>query len=622
MRLNIGQKGFLIVALPLSFQFFFVAVFIATVMEDLKTIEQEEHAKSVLTCLNSIRRYTEEGVMSLARFKSSRDDKDMQAYENLVSKAPIEVAKLKSVVQKHADELRIAERIEYESKKAIAVLSECKANFAEQNQFIAFEDMPRLFKTGMRLKQYVDLLAEKYMVLDARATATQKLRAERLLSLLLLGIVVNVVITIILAKYYATNIAKRLMALAQNSERFAKGLELHPQLSGSDEIHDLDVSFRKMAADLLSAQQEQKELTAAALSSEERTRSVIENMPLGIIIIDQNNNVESLNPMAQQMFQWADDVRGQPLIELLPENPVQKSVKATNEIRRTNFPGRSTESSKDSTAKRKNGDTFPAEIAVSKYSTEEGKHFLLTVQDVTERHEMERFKREFVSMVSHDLRTPLTAVQGTLDLLDEDTYGEINATGHKRLKVAGESVDRLINLINDLLDIEKLEAGKMRIEQKRSPLDKILGHSVESVRMFAENAEVELEWNEQCNLYVNADSERIVQVVVNLLSNAVKFSPAGSTVKVSCCTSEHDMVKVSVIDQGRGIPREHLNSLFERFKQVKASDGARKKGTGLGLAICKAIVEGHGGKISVTSEEGKGSVFFFTIPLYSGTADN
>ncbi len=615
VKLSIGQKGLLIVAVPLAFQVVFVAIFLATVIDDLHKVEQEEHAKSVLTCLNNIRRYTEEGAISLARYKSTRDEADMAAYDALVENSPIELAKLKKVVKNHPDELKIADMIDYECKKSIDVLAECKENFASGNQFIALSDMPRLFKSGIKVKRCVDMLAQRYTGVEARASREQKERARRMLAFLCAGIFLNVVITIFLGRYFAVNISKRLGILSQNSERLAKGEELFEQISGSDEIQSLDLSFRKMAAQLKAAQDEQKQLTQVALANEELIRAVIENMPIGIIIIDDEHNIESLNPRAEQMFACSSNqVKGRPLLELLPDNPAQKAMKTTNEFKRGEILNPSSRVSSDSNAKRLNGEEFSAEIAVSKFSNQQGKHFLVTVQDVTERQEMERLKREFVSMVSHDLRTPLTAVQGTLDLLDEDTYGEITEQGHKRVKVAGESIDRLINLINDLLDIEKMEAGKMRLEAKACSLKKIINQSVESVRTIAENAGVILEWKDTVDNYVFADEDRVVQVLVNLLSNAVKFSAAAAIVKVE--TQENgNMISVSVIDQGRGIPAEYVNSLFERFKQVKASDGARKKGTGLGLAISRAIVESHGGKIQVTSEPGVGSTFSFTLPM-------
>ncbi|CAN5286593.1 hypothetical protein BH10CYA1_BH10CYA1_27880 [soil metagenome] len=220
-------------------------------------------------------------------------------------------------------------------------------------------------------------------------------------------------------------------------------------------------------------------------------------------------------------------------------------------------------------------------------------------------------KKEMVAMVSHDLRTPLTSVQGSLTLLSAGVYGELSERALKEVTVAETNTSRLINLINDLLDIERMEAGKLEMTLRQTFVSQIVEQTSAALDSFAKQNKVELDLPET-GLSINADGERLVQVLINLVSNAIKFSPVGSTVAV---TAEKlaDCVEFKVIDQGRGIPPEFIDSVFERFQQVKKSDAGRK-GTGLGLAICKAIIDGHGGTIGVTSKVGVGSQFWFRIP--------
>jgi signal transduction histidine kinase len=228
--------------------------------------------------------------------------------------------------------------------------------------------------------------------------------------------------------------------------------------------------------------------------------------------------------------------------------------------------------------------------------------------------EIERLKQEFVSMVSHDLRSPLTSLQVTLDLLGDGTYGQLNETGQKRIEAASKSAVRLIGLINDLLDLEKMESGMMNLEIEAVRVTDLFEQAIAGVCGFAEQQGVILD---QCpsNTIIKGDSERLVQVVVNLLSNAIKFSPAGSKIYLKEESTTNSMCRISVVDGGRGIPEAFRKQIFERFRQVKESDGQRKKGTGLGLPICKAIVQLHGGEIGVESQEGKGSTFWFSVPL-------
>lgn len=230
-----------------------------------------------------------------------------------------------------------------------------------------------------------------------------------------------------------------------------------------------------------------------------------------------------------------------------------------------------------------------------------------------QRAEMEKLKQEFMSMVSHDLRSPLTSLQVFFDLIRDGAYGDLNNQGLERLERAKDSTSRLIKLINDLLDAEKLEAGKLTVLRDKVNYDEVIDQAVEDLRGMAEQHGVKLSAR-RAFIEINADRDRLIQVLVNLISNAIKFSPPGAEIEVSAQVSDRSLV-TRVKDQGRGVPDKYKESIFERYKQVKRSDQIKKGGTGLGLAICKAIVEEHGGKVGVDSEEGKGSTFWFSIPL-------
>ncbi len=227
--------------------------------------------------------------------------------------------------------------------------------------------------------------------------------------------------------------------------------------------------------------------------------------------------------------------------------------------------------------------------------------------------ELEEIKQQFVAMVSHDLRTPLTSIKGFLELLAGGVYGDLNETGEHRAGLAQRNITRLISLINDLLDYEKLQSGKFSLDCREIDVASPISRSLDALRFFAEKEEVELV-TEETQLKAYADEERLVQILVNLISNSVKFSPKGGKVTVTAVKKEN-FVEFNVIDQGRGVPKNLQDAIFERFKQVKTTDATEKGGTGLGLPICKALVECHNGIIGVDSEEGKGSRFWFTIPV-------
>jgi len=224
----------------------------------------------------------------------------------------------------------------------------------------------------------------------------------------------------------------------------------------------------------------------------------------------------------------------------------------------------------------------------------------------------EATKREFVQMISHDLRTPLTAILGTFELLSSGAYGTLSERGQTRVVDAERESERLIGMINELLDIDKLESGNMQLLCENVELQPILRRAVEAVTVIADNRKLKLDVTEE-NPIVHVDTDRIVQILINLLGNAVKYSPEGGVVSVRT-TNEKDFVRIDIIDQGPGIPKKDKKAIFERFKQIEGEEYKRSGSSGLGLAICKALVEGHGGIIAVDSEVGHGSRFWFTVP--------
>lgn len=238
------------------------------------------------------------------------------------------------------------------------------------------------------------------------------------------------------------------------------------------------------------------------------------------------------------------------------------------------------------------------------------------LEDITRRKEAERVKDEFVSVVGHELRTPLTSIRGSLGLLEGGVVGELPPEATHMLATAVSNTDRLVRLINDILDLERIDSGRDNAQFGTVPAAVLIEQAVEVVEAFAAEAGVELRVAARPAeaIEVTANADRIVQALTNLLGNAIKFSPAGGIVTV---TAERDRGRAlfSVRDQGRGIPPDRIESIFERFSQVDASDAREKGGTGLGLSIARGIVEQHGGRIWAQSGgPGEGTAFFFTLP--------
>lgn len=241
-----------------------------------------------------------------------------------------------------------------------------------------------------------------------------------------------------------------------------------------------------------------------------------------------------------------------------------------------------------------------------------------TAQDVTEQRMVERMKDEFVSVISHELRTPLTSIRGALGLLAGGAVGPLPAKAQRMADVALNSSQRLVRLVNDILDVEKMAAGKLELDLSTVPVTELVAAAIEEMRAMADQAGVTVVASPTSEV-VLADRDRLLQTLTNLISNAIKFSPSGASVTVAASAPPVEaggrrLVQFDISDQGSGIPEDKLETIFDRFTQADASDTRAKQGTGLGLPICRGIVEQHGGRIWATSVVGEGTTFSFTVP--------
>lgn len=237
---------------------------------------------------------------------------------------------------------------------------------------------------------------------------------------------------------------------------------------------------------------------------------------------------------------------------------------------------------------------------------------LVVIRDMSERHKIDRIKDEFIAMVSHELRTPLTAIRGALGILDSGVLQNRPDKAQHMLNVSLSNTDRLIRLVNDILNLERLASGKVKLAKEVCPVSQLIQQATEAVESLALEANITIH-NDVIPVAVWAAPDAIVQTLVNLLSNAIKFSPLDSHIWIRVDWHSPTTVRFAVADQGRGIPTSQCQVVFDRFQQVDRSDAHQWGGTGLGLAICKNIITQHGGDIWVESTLGEGSTFYFTL---------
>lgn len=351
---------------------------------------------------------------------------------------------------------------------------------------------------------------------------------------------------------------------------------------------------------------ERKNMEALLAAQEEQVRIATENIPVGLVMMNKDGFIQSVNATTEKLAgRSRQDLHARPVLSVLEcEQRSSADIASLFE---------SSDKTTRGLLKQPDGKTLPVDIIASEFATDASDERLLVIDDVSERVRLETMKEDFVNILGRNLREPLHATSIRISTLLKST--DPASKKHDRLARVCKNIDRLLRLIDELLSIQKLGAGKLVGRFETVSVDAILKGAVQAITDHAEQQGIAIECDDADGT-IYGDSERLVQVIVNLTGNAIKFSPRGSTITLRVDEGK-EQVEFSIIDRGRGIPSDMLDSIFEQYVQTSAADGRRGKGTGLGLSICKSIVEAHGGAIGVESKEGEGSRFWFTIPRSS-----
>jgi PAS domain S-box-containing protein len=594
MQLKLPTKAMLLIVIPLALELGCMAWLGALLQQSEQEEARVDHARQVTTHINHMLLSMMFGVGGLQVWAMTRDRAYGTRADSLEASLHKELDETDALCQNNPTERDLLKTFRQTAEEGVASLARVRKLVG--NGYVV-EGMKALTEEKMilqRVTNQAETLLDFEQVIEESSPKVQSEQRAKIQWMLIVLSGMTVLVGISLTWGFNKGILERLNVVIENSIRLAAGKQLKERVSGDDEIGQLDRSFHSMARALAEAARKE--------------RAVTENARDVICSLDRQYKFIAVNPASLPLWGFApDELPGKRAVDLICRQD-REAFTATLEGFARN---QAADAEIENRVVAKDGRLIDA--LWSMHWSQQEQSLFCVVHDISARKEAERLKQEFVAMISHDLRTPLTSVKGTLSMIAEGVYDTTTEVGKKRLNTAQESIDRLINLINDLLDIEKMEAGMLQMQIEDADLAEIIRRSIDAVSGFAEKRQIAIEC-EKIDVHVNADDERLVQVVVNLLSNAIKFSPDGSTINISAVPVDR-LIEVRVQDQGRGVPEPFRDSIFERFKQVQESDGKLRSGTGLGLAICRAIVQAHDGTIGLQSEENKGSTFWFRIPF-------
>jgi PAS domain S-box-containing protein len=382
-----------------------------------------------------------------------------------------------------------------------------------------------------------------------------------------------------------------------------------------------DITDRKDAEHKVQIRNQDLHLAKERMQEEKaELEALIESIGEGIVMTDAGKGIRVVNRQAEEMFGMTQrEMIGKPLDQVISFEKDESVArdKAANASDKELSRGRIV--SERVIFKRSDGSKLPLAVTVSPMVV--GGKMIGTIQvlrDMTKEKAMDEVKSEFVSTVSHEMRTPLTTIREGVSQVHEGILGAVNEDQKSFLQIAMDEVDRLGGIVDDLLDVSKIEAGKFRLRKSFTDLQELARRCVLAFESIAKKKKIKLqtEFTDE-KLSIFADADRIKQVLTNLVSNAYKFTPEGGCITIRG-EKQTNSVKLSVEDTGMGISKENVSKLFNKFVQFGRTPGAGAKGTGLGLAICKGLVELHKGKIWAESERGKGTKIAFTLPLLEG----
>lgn len=593
LNLKLAHKGLILVLVPLIFELVFLFILTAMVNKAEKEAKVQITSKQIMKRAADVQKAFRECAREVGSYSLTGSPVFLEQFLSSLQLLKQKQILLKEFGGMSALQEGVLKDLQSRSMHGIELLEQA-AKIVQQGPESAMHfRSDQLYASILRLPNELESATDRLDTSILGADLALENSSQQFKTLLVAGVVLNVLIAIGLAFLVSKGIVARVLTIRENSLRLASGQELNSPIDGTDEIAELDSSFHRMAASLEEANRKE--------------RAIVDNAVDVICSISSDCKFTRVSPAC--LAAWGhtpEQLLGKRLVDVVTEDCIEDTLQTLKRVMDTG------ETLALATRIKHKDGTIRHATWSGSWSRPD-KTFFCVVHDTTESKRIEQLKREFVAMVSHDLRAPLTSVQCFLEVLAEGVFADDHDAAMKKARLSNTEISRLVQMVNSLLDVEKMESGKMDVLIGPVPVARIVERSINSVSALAEHKKVQINPDGGQELIAHADEDLIVQIMVNFLSNAIKFSPAGSQILISA-SKEPRMTKISVTDKGRGVPIHFKDKIFDRFQQVELADSRFRGGTGLGLAVCKAIVQAHEGEIGVDSVEGEGSTFWIKIP--------
>lgn len=429
----------------------------------------------------------------------------------------------------------------------------------------------------------------------------------------LIASLIAVALAIIASAQFTRSLVEPAERLTETVRKIGRGrLDLKIDVLTNDEFGDLSREFNKMTERLRIYEELNIE---KILEEKQKSETLVQNITDAIIVCDKNNRIILINDATKKLFNVKkEDIEGADFSEIILDEKIRNiflNPKSNSYLQQPYL------------LLKTNGNEVYVRPKVSEIPLPGGETLgnVLILQDVTQFRELDRMKSEFMATVSHEFRTPLTSINMSVDILKQEIVGKLNKEQKDLIQSTKQDAERLTKLVRELLELSKLESGKFQLRREPVAINDLIDDTVKPILLPMKEKSVDLKLKLDDNIpKIIGDYQQLGWVISNLVNNALKYSSKGGLIEISTVLSGNKII-VKVSDTGKGISRENIDKIFDKFVQIKESMETTPGSVGLGLAIAKEIVEGYGGEISVESEVNKGSVFKFTIPIEKEKAE-